>query len=200
MEVTGKKSYARELTALTHSLFFSFIECLILLVCIRKQKDVVIIYHHVYNVLVYIHIYTHTRTHTNTLTNTHAPHTHAHKHTHTHTTHKRTHIYSHTHTFKIWNLFDMGGFLGLPALTGQMIQADLTTGQQCHQHQCIGQRMRPLFATKAVLTDPLIAVVHTVLCGNHTECQKCRWQVTPKHAYTFDPTKSAWADYAPVQA
>ena len=30
-------------------------------------------------------------------------------------------------------------------------------------------------------------------------CQKCRWQVTPKHAYTFDPTKSEWADYA-VQA
>ena len=31
-------------------------------------------------------------------------------------------------------------------------------------------------------------------------CQKCRWQVTPKRAYTFDPTKSEWADYAPVQA
>ena len=31
-------------------------------------------------------------------------------------------------------------------------------------------------------------------------CQKCRWQVTPKHAYTIDPTKSEWADYAAVQA
>ena len=31
-------------------------------------------------------------------------------------------------------------------------------------------------------------------------CQKCRWQVTPKHAYTFDPMKSEWADYAAVQA
>ena len=31
-------------------------------------------------------------------------------------------------------------------------------------------------------------------------CQKCRWQVTPKHAYTFDPTKWEWADYAAVQA
>ena len=30
--------------------------------------------------------------------------------------------------------------------------------------------------------------------------QKCRWQVTPKHAHTFDPTKSEWADYAAVQA
>ena len=30
--------------------------------------------------------------------------------------------------------------------------------------------------------------------------QKCRWQVTRKHAYTFDPTKSEWADYAAVQA
>ena len=27
-------------------------------------------------------------------------------------------------------------------------------------------------------------------------CQKCRWQVTPKHAYTLDPTKSEWLDYA----
>ena len=31
-------------------------------------------------------------------------------------------------------------------------------------------------------------------------CQKCRWQVTPKHAYTCDSTKSEWADYAAVQA
>ena len=31
-------------------------------------------------------------------------------------------------------------------------------------------------------------------------CQKHRWQVTPKHAYTLDPTKSEWADYAAVQA
>ena len=29
-------------------------------------------------------------------------------------------------------------------------------------------------------------------------CQ--RWQVTPKHAYTLDPTKSEWADYVAVQA
>ena len=31
-------------------------------------------------------------------------------------------------------------------------------------------------------------------------CQKCRWQVIPKHAYTLDPSKSEWADYAAVQA
>ena len=31
-------------------------------------------------------------------------------------------------------------------------------------------------------------------------CQKCRWQVTPKHAYNLDPTKSEWADYAAVEA
>ena len=30
--------------------------------------------------------------------------------------------------------------------------------------------------------------------------KKCRWQVTPKHAYTLDPTKSEWDDYAAVQA
>ena len=31
-------------------------------------------------------------------------------------------------------------------------------------------------------------------------CQTCRWQVTPKHAFTLDPTKSECADYAPVLA
>ena len=31
-------------------------------------------------------------------------------------------------------------------------------------------------------------------------CQKCRWQVTPKHAYILDPSKSDWAEFADVQA
>ena len=31
-------------------------------------------------------------------------------------------------------------------------------------------------------------------------CQKCRWQATSKQAYTLDPRKSDWADYAAVQA
>ena len=31
-------------------------------------------------------------------------------------------------------------------------------------------------------------------------CQKRIWQVTPKRAYTLDPTKAEWADYAAVQA
>ena len=31
-------------------------------------------------------------------------------------------------------------------------------------------------------------------------CQNCWWQVTPKHAYTLDPSKLEWADYAAVQA
>ena len=29
---------------------------------------------------------------------------------------------------------------------------------------------------------------------------KCRWQAAPKHAYTLDPSKSEWADYAALQA
>ena len=29
---------------------------------------------------------------------------------------------------------------------------------------------------------------------------KYRWQVTPKHAYTLDPTMSEWANYAVVKA
>ena len=36
--------------------------------------------------------------------------------------------------------------------------------------------------------------------GPWSFCQKRRWQVTPKHAYNLDPTKSEWADYATVQA
>ena len=31
-------------------------------------------------------------------------------------------------------------------------------------------------------------------------CHKCRWQITPKDAYTFDPTKSELANYAAIQA
>ena len=30
-------------------------------------------------------------------------------------------------------------------------------------------------------------------------CQRCRCQVTSKRAYTLDPSKSEWADYAAVQ-
>ena len=30
--------------------------------------------------------------------------------------------------------------------------------------------------------------------------QKRKWQVTHKRAYTLDPSKSEWADYAAVQA
>ena len=26
-------------------------------------------------------------------------------------------------------------------------------------------------------------------------CRKCRWQVTPKYAYTLDPTKSEWVSH-----
>ena len=31
-------------------------------------------------------------------------------------------------------------------------------------------------------------------------CRKCRWQVTPKHACSLDPTMSEWADYSALQA
>ena len=42
--------------------------------------------------------------------------------------------------------------------------------------------------------------VTAVARKTRTFCQKCRWQVTPKHACTLDPTKSEWADYVAVQA
>ena len=30
--------------------------------------------------------------------------------------------------------------------------------------------------------------------------KRCRWQVTPRHPYVLDPTKSEWDDYTTVQA
>ena len=43
--------------------------------------------------------------------------------------------------------------------------------------------------------------VTTVACKRPWSfCQKCRWQVTPKHAHTFDLTKLERADYVTVQA
>ena len=48
---------------------------------------------------------------------------------------------------------------------------------------------------------PFHPCVTAVACKRpQSFCKKYRWQVTPKHAYTFDPTKLEWADYATVQA
>ena len=43
-------------------------------------------------------------------------------------------------------------------------------------------------------------VTAVALKRHRSFCQKCRWQVTPKYAYTFDPTELEWADYAAIQA
>ena len=45
-----------------------------------------------------------------------------------------------------------------------------------------------------------VSVPPLCYCSGTSFCQKCRWPVSPKHAYTLDPTKSVWADYAAVQA
>ena len=62
------------------------------------------------------------------------------------------------------------------------------------------------------LLQSQLCVLTLIRCPFHTHvtavagkrpwsfCQKCRWQVTPKHAYTHDPMRSEWADYAAVQA
>ena len=48
---------------------------------------------------------------------------------------------------------------------------------------------------------PVHPCVTAVACKRPwTFYQKCRWQVTLRHAYTLDPIKSEWADYAAVQA
>ena len=42
--------------------------------------------------------------------------------------------------------------------------------------------------------------VTTVACKRPWSfCKKCRWQVTPKHVCTFDPTKLEWAAFATFQ-
>ena len=46
--------------------------------------------------------------------------------------------------------------------------------------------------------NPLVTEVERKRPGSF--CQKCRWHVTPKHAYILDPKKSEWADYAAVRA
>ena len=46
----------------------------------------------------------------------------------------------------------------------------------------------------------LFGVRSTPVFPHRSFCQKWRWQVTPKHAYTLDPTESEWADYVVVQA
>ena len=62
---------------------------------------------------------------------------------------------------------------------------------------------------KVILLQSRLCVLTLIRCPFHPRftvvarkrprsfCQKCGWQVTPKHAYTLDPTKkSEWADYA----
>ena len=78
------------------------------------------------------------------------------------------------------------------------------------------KRTHTLWKTFAAYASDTVAVACFVLCCGkfaqmHTHnnnsiavackrpqsfCQKCRWQVTPRQAYTLDPTKSEWADYA----
>ena len=47
-----------------------------------------------------------------------------------------------------------------------------------------------------VRSTPVLPQWHVKDPGN--SAKKSRWQVPPKHAYTFDPSKSDWADYASV--
>ena len=49
-----------------------------------------------------------------------------------------------------------------------------------------------------VSSNPVLPQWH-VKDPDHS-AKKCRWQVTPKHACTFDPTKSEWVDLAAVKA
>ena len=71
----------------------------------------------------------------------------------------------------------------------------------------LGRRFRRIFFLQnwlCVLTFilcPFHPCVTALACKRpQSFCQKCKWQVPPKHTYTLDPTKMESADYAIVQA
>ena len=55
-----------------------------------------------------------------------------------------------------------------------------------------------LFLIQCLFHPPVVASVASK--RSQSFCQMRRWQVTPTHAYTLDPTKSEWVDYVAVQA
>ena len=61
-------------------------------------------------------------------------------------------------------------------------------------------RLQSQLCVLTLIRCPFHPRVTAVACERpRSFCQKCRWQVTTEHAYTFDPAKSEWADYAAVQ-
>ena len=67
--------------------------------------------------------------------------------------------------------------------------------------EVVGEFSSPESTLCALIRCPFHPCVTAVTHKRHRSvCQKCRWQVTLKHVYTHDPTKSEWADYAAVQA
>ena len=57
-----------------------------------------------------------------------------------------------------------------------------------------------LFADTSPVSVPPPLVTAVARERLRSFCQKCRWQVTSKHAFIFSPTKSEWADYAAAHA
>ena len=71
----------------------------------------------------------------------------------------------------------------------------------CKFKSCQEGRESFLFQSEVSVLILVLCLLHSrVFAGAHKRpcsfCQKCRWQVTPKHAYTLDPTKLELADYA----
>ena len=55
-------------------------------------------------------------------------------------------------------------------------------------------------AIPALIQCPTHPCVTTLACKRPWSfCHKCRWQVTPNHAYNLYPTKLEWVDFATVQ-
>ena len=71
--------------------------------------------------------------------------------------------------------------------------------QEQRENFLLQSRLCVLTLLLGVRSTPVLPQWHVKL-RPRSFCQKCRWQVTPKHEYTFDPTKSEWGDYAAFRA
>ena len=70
----------------------------------------------------------------------------------------------------------------------------------CKQMRSVGSAPQSQLCVLTLTRCPFHPRVTTVARKRpRSFSQKCRWKIRDKHAYTLDPTKSKWSDYA-VQA
>ena len=109
-------------------------------------------------------------------------------------------------TYTVWPWYDLRGLLGvwyqslIPGSRGSLFVERRPRGPQVEGSNPLQKRQENVLPQSqlCVLTlarCPLkFRVTAVVRKRSRSFCQKWRWQVTPIHAYTHDPTKSEWAD------